>query len=168
MLFIQHDELTALDTGMAIVLPLTTQGRPTMRHFRVHIAPRERLLKDSYVVVDEPRTIDRMSLGEGPLATLTRTEMSTVERGLLTALGIIYGIPPAPGQRRHKTSVKSTRRQPLPKAVSSLSSPSLLSRHTEQGQRHTIPSVVHRARPRVEPGLGTSRHKPEAPLLHID
>ena len=88
VLILQNDEFIALHTGMVIVLPLTTQGRPQMHHFRPMIAGRGRLLKDSYVVVEQPRTLDRASIGEGPLTELTSEELATVERSLATALGM--------------------------------------------------------------------------------
>ena len=87
VLVMQNDDLTALDTGMVIVLPLTSQGRPHMTHFRPLITARHRLQKDSYVVVEQPRTLERATIGEGPLTELTAEEMATVERGLATALG---------------------------------------------------------------------------------
>lgn len=88
VLVMQNDDLIALETGMVIVLPLTSQGRPHMQHFRPLITARDRLQQDSYVVVEQPRTLDRTTIGEGPLTTLTNAEMVTVERGLATALGM--------------------------------------------------------------------------------
>jgi len=75
VLVMQHDDLTALDTGMVLVLPLTTQGRPHMTHFRPVVTARDRLQQDSYVVVEQPRTLDRAAIGEGPLTVLTTEEM---------------------------------------------------------------------------------------------
>ncbi|WP_440998193.1 type II toxin-antitoxin system PemK/MazF family toxin [Arhodomonas sp. SL1] len=89
VLIMQHDALLALNTGMLIVLPLTTQARPSMAHFRPRIPARDRLLRESYVVVEQPRTLDAAYIGDGPLTTLSTEEMVAVERGLSTALGIV-------------------------------------------------------------------------------
>jgi mRNA interferase MazF len=85
----QADELIAGGSTMVIVLPLTTRVYPGFRRWRVTVSARDRLLKDSQVVVDQPRTLDRTRLGEGPLATLTGEEMAAVEKSLRGVLGML-------------------------------------------------------------------------------
>jgi len=88
VVLLQADELTAAGCETVIVLPLTTQARSGMHRFRVELKARGRLLKDCFVVMEKPRTLDRSRLGEGPLAVLTGEEMAAVERSLKAVLGL--------------------------------------------------------------------------------
>lgn len=95
VLVFQDDALTAIGTPMIIILPLTTQIYPAFKQWRVTITARHRLLKDCQVIVDQPRTLDRSRLGEGPLATLSAEEMISVERAFLGVCGMFhYAIRP--------------------------------------------------------------------------
>jgi mRNA interferase MazF len=85
----QADELIAGGSTMVIVLPLTTRVYPGFRRWRVTVSARDRLLKDSQVVVDQPRALDRARLGDGPLTTLTDAEMAAVEKSLRGVLGML-------------------------------------------------------------------------------
>lgn len=87
VLIVQADELTAAGTPLIIVLPLTTQVRPGFKLWRVNISARGRLRQDCQVIVDQPRALDQARFGDGPLTTLTREEMATVERSLRVVLG---------------------------------------------------------------------------------
>ena len=89
VLIMQADELLAAGMPMVVVLPLTTQIHTGLSRWRVSIPARDRLLKESQVVVDQPRTLDRSRLGEGPLTRLTGTEMEAVESGLKIVLGFL-------------------------------------------------------------------------------
>ena len=71
-----------------MVLPLTSQVRPDAEPLRVTIGARGGLRGDSQVIVEQPRTLDRARLGEGPLTELTGHEMDEVERSLLAVLGV--------------------------------------------------------------------------------
>jgi mRNA interferase MazF len=88
VLIVQADELTAAGTPLVVVLPVTTSIYPAFKLWRVSIAARDRLEKPCQVIVDQPRALDKNRLGDGPLTTLTRNEMSAVERGLQMVLGI--------------------------------------------------------------------------------
>jgi mRNA interferase MazF len=90
VLVFQDDALTAIGTPMIIILPLTTQIYPAFKQWRVTITARHRLLKDCQVIVDQPRTLDRFRLGEGPLATLSEEEMISVERAFLGVCGMFH------------------------------------------------------------------------------
>lgn len=89
VLVMQADELTRAGADTVVVLPLTTRGRPDMSLFRIRIPARDRLLADSYVAIEKPRALDPSRLGEGPLTTLDQDEMSSVERSLTAALGML-------------------------------------------------------------------------------
>ena len=88
VLILQSDRLLETPIPTCVVLPLTTRLRPGLGHFRVPIPARQRLLRDSEIIVDQPRTLDRDRLGAGPLTLLTSSELASVERILLAVLGI--------------------------------------------------------------------------------
>ena len=71
-----------------MVLPLTSQVRPDAEPLRVTIGARGGLRDDSQVIVEQPRTLGRARLGDGPLTELTSHEMDEVERSLLAVLGV--------------------------------------------------------------------------------
>lgn len=82
------DELLAAGTPLVIVLPLTSRLVAGLRRFRISLPARDRLLKESQVLVDQPWTLDRARLGEGPLTKLTEAELSAVEESLRVVLGM--------------------------------------------------------------------------------
>ena len=88
VLIVQADELTAAGTPLIIVLPLTTQVRPSFTLWRVSIPARGRLRQDCQIIVDQPRALDQARFGDGPLTTLTREEMQAVERSLRIVMGM--------------------------------------------------------------------------------
>jgi mRNA interferase MazF len=88
VLIVQEDHLTEAGLPTVVVLPLTTQVRPGLQHLRVLIRARDRLQQDCQVMVDQPRTLDRTRLGEGPLAVLTPAELAQVNQALQVLLGL--------------------------------------------------------------------------------
>lgn len=95
VLVFQDNALTAIGTPMIIILPMTTQIYPAFKQWRITVKARSRLLKDCQIIVDQPRTLDRSRLGEGPLAILSEEEMVSVERAFLGVSGMFhYAIHP--------------------------------------------------------------------------
>ena len=88
VLVIQEDALTVAGYPTVVILPLTTRLRQTPGPFRVSISPRGKLKQLFQVITAEPRAIDRQRLLQGPLTRLLPDEMSAVEKGLLTAMGM--------------------------------------------------------------------------------
>ena len=88
VLVLQADELTGIGSPMVVVLPMTTQVYPGYKRWRITVPARDRLLKDCQVVVDQPRALDRERCGEGPLTTLTKEELQSVERAFLGICGL--------------------------------------------------------------------------------
>jgi len=88
VLVVQADFLTAQGEPTIIVLPLTTQVRKSKEPLHVTIPARDRLAEACQVVPEQPRTLDRRRLIEGPLARLDTQEMRAVERSLLAVLGL--------------------------------------------------------------------------------
>jgi mRNA interferase MazF len=89
VLIMQADFLTQQGHATVVVLPLTTQVRPAMEPLRVTIAARDRLREACQVMPEQPRTLDRTRLADGPLTILTAEEMAKVERALLAVLGML-------------------------------------------------------------------------------
>ncbi|HEY0464546.1 MAG TPA: type II toxin-antitoxin system PemK/MazF family toxin [Polyangiaceae bacterium] len=89
VLVIQADFLTEQGEPTAVVLPLTTQVRPSKQPLHVTIPARGDLQQDCQVVPEQPRTLDRLRLVRGPLTSVTAEEMGAVERSLMAVLGMI-------------------------------------------------------------------------------
>lgn len=93
VLIIQEDALTQEGADTVIILPISTQLRSGFEHYRVTLPFRDRLLKKSQIIIEKPRALDRRRFREGPLTTLTNDEMTAVERGLLTVMGMAGYLP---------------------------------------------------------------------------
>ncbi len=70
-----------------IVLPLSTQGQPDSAALRLHIPARGDLRHDCFVLVDQPRTLERKRFADKPLTMLTADELGRLERSLRAVLG---------------------------------------------------------------------------------
>lgn len=89
VLIVQDDRLNQTGLQTLLVLPLTPQFRPAFAPMRVKLRARDRLVKDSYVMVEQVQVADRARFGEGPLTILTAEEMATVEKSLRAVLGML-------------------------------------------------------------------------------
>lgn len=80
-----------LNAGSPVVMaaPLTTQFWPGMAALRIPVSARGRLLKDSYVALEQTRALDRGRFADTKLAELTEDEMQRVERQLMTMFGVV-------------------------------------------------------------------------------
>lgn len=90
VLILLDDQLLSTQMSPVLCTPLTSQLFAELAPLRVEIAPRGRLLKLCYVMPEQTRALDRNRFGEGPLATLTQTEMTQVERLFLAACGMAH------------------------------------------------------------------------------
>jgi mRNA interferase MazF len=88
VLILQADWFSRVQRYTVVVLPLTAQVRKEAEPLRVTLNARDRLLRDCQVVVEQPRTLDRRRIGDGPLTTLTADELLAVEQSLLSVLGM--------------------------------------------------------------------------------
>lgn len=86
---IQADLLTDAGIPTVLVVPLTTQMRRGAELLRVLIPARERLVRDSYAMAEQPRALDRTRLGEGPLTRLTAEELLKLERALRAVMALL-------------------------------------------------------------------------------
>ena len=80
-----------LDAGSPIVMaaPLTTQYWPGMAALRIPVSARSRLLKDSYVALEQMRALDCSRFSDSCLGILSAEEMQTVEHQLMMMFGIV-------------------------------------------------------------------------------
>ncbi|MHB1230811.1 MAG: type II toxin-antitoxin system PemK/MazF family toxin [Halothiobacillus sp.] len=80
-----------LDAGSPVVMvaPLTTQYWPGMAALRVAVSKRDRLLKESFVALEQMRALDRSRFGDVRLAELSENEMQTVDRQLMVMFGMV-------------------------------------------------------------------------------
>lgn len=88
VLIVQADFLIAQGDPTLIVLPLTTQVRPSKEPLHVTIPRRDALEQPCQVMPEHPRSLDRGRLIEGPLTKLNGDELRAVERSLLAVLGL--------------------------------------------------------------------------------
>ncbi len=88
VLILQANFLTAQGEPTIIVLPLTTRVRKSKEPLHVTIPARDRLRNACQVVPEQPRTLDRARLADGPLTRLTSEEMAAVERSFRTVTGL--------------------------------------------------------------------------------
>jgi mRNA interferase MazF len=89
ILIVQADFLTDQGEATVIVLPLTTQVRAAKEPLHVTIRARDRLTQDCQVMPEQPRTLDRNRLRDGPLTRLEEGEMRAVEKSLMAVLGLM-------------------------------------------------------------------------------
>jgi mRNA interferase MazF len=88
VVILMEDRFINTEAPVIMAAPLTTQYWPSLSSLRIRITPRSRLLKESHIVLEQTRAMDRSRFGEGPLATLTAEEMALVEQRLMMMFGI--------------------------------------------------------------------------------
>lgn len=93
VLIVQVDFLIAQGDPTIIVLPLTTQVRASKEPLHVTIPARDELEESCQIMPEQPRTLDRKRLIEGPLTRLTEQELRSVERSLVAVLGLLGRVP---------------------------------------------------------------------------
>lgn len=92
VLIIQADFLIAQGEPTIVVLPLTTQVRASKEPLHVTIPKRDSLEQACQVMAEQPRTLDRQRLIEGPLTRLTADEMRRVERSFTAVVGLYESV----------------------------------------------------------------------------
>lgn len=89
VLVVQADFLLAQHDPTIVVMPLTTQVRASKEPLHVTVSARDRLTQACQVMPEQPRTLDRARLIDGPLTRLTDEELRKVERSLVAVLGLL-------------------------------------------------------------------------------
>jgi len=82
-------QTSLIEVGLPVVfiVPLSTQSWPELAAMRVEIQPRENLLKTSYAVLEQARSIDRSRIEAKKLTRLSQTELKEIEAKLTLMLG---------------------------------------------------------------------------------
>jgi mRNA interferase MazF len=87
VVILQNQTLLDIEHPSSVILPLTTQLIDHAEPLRLRIGARDRLIKDSDVLVDQIRAIDNRRLVDGPLASLSSDELACLMEYVTELLG---------------------------------------------------------------------------------
>ena len=88
VLIIQHQALLDAGYPSTLVIPLTTRLIEDAAPLRLRLSARERLERDSDLLIDQIRAIDNQRLIKGPLTILGAEDMSRIYLAILEVMGI--------------------------------------------------------------------------------
>lgn len=88
VLIIQNQALLDAGHPSTLVIPLTTRLIEDAEPLRLRLNARNRLEKDSDLLIDQIRAIDNQRLVTGPLTLLSAAEMSRIYPAILEVMGI--------------------------------------------------------------------------------
>ncbi|MBI5441822.1 MAG: type II toxin-antitoxin system PemK/MazF family toxin [Deltaproteobacteria bacterium] len=89
VLIVQNQALLDAQHPSTLVIPLTTNLVPDAEPLRVRVPARDRLDRDSDLLIDQLRAVDnRRLMGQGPLTRLTEASLRRVHQALAEVLGI--------------------------------------------------------------------------------
>ena len=87
-LLIQNQALLDAGHPSTLVIPLTTRLIEDAAPLRLRLSARDRLDRDSDLLIDQIRAIDNQRLFTGPLTLLGAEEMSLIYPAILEVMGI--------------------------------------------------------------------------------
>ena len=88
VLIIQNQALLDAGHPSTLVIPLTTRLIEDAAPLRLRLSARDRLERDSDLLIDQIRAIDNQRLVTGPLTLLSAEEMSRIYPAILEVMGI--------------------------------------------------------------------------------
>ena len=88
VLIIQNQALLDAGHPSTLVIPLTTRLIENAAPLRLRLSARDRLDRDSDLLIDQIRAIDNQRLVTGPLTLLGAEEMSGIYPAILEVMGI--------------------------------------------------------------------------------
>ena len=88
VLIIQNQALLDAGHPSTLVIPLTTRLIEDAAPLRLRLSARDRLDRDSDLLIDQIRAIDNQRLVTGPLTLLGAEEMSGIYPAILEVMGI--------------------------------------------------------------------------------
>jgi mRNA interferase MazF len=88
VLILQDQALLDAGHPSTIIIPLTTNLIDDAEPLRVRVKAREKLAKDSDLLIDQIRTIDNRRLTAGPIAALDPELMKKIHHAVLEVTGI--------------------------------------------------------------------------------
>jgi len=93
VLIIQNQALLDAGHPSTLVIPLTTRLIEDAVPLRLRLSARDRLERDSDLLIDQIRAIDNQRLVTGPLTLLGAEEMSRIYSAILEVMGIELNPP---------------------------------------------------------------------------
>jgi len=88
VLIIQNQGLLDAGHPSTLVIPLTTRLIEDAAPLRLRVSARDRLDRDSDLLIDQIRAIDNQRLVTGPLTLLSEEELSRIYLAILEVMGI--------------------------------------------------------------------------------
>lgn len=88
VLVVQNQALLDIDHPSTLVIPLTTNLVDDALPLRLRVTARDRLEKDSDLLIDQLRAIDNARLTAGPLTTLDAVTLGQVREAVSEVLGL--------------------------------------------------------------------------------
>ena len=88
VLIIQNQALLDAGHPSTLVIPLTTRLIEDAAPLRLRLSTRDRLDRDSDLLIDQIRAIDNKRLVTGPLTLLDADEMSQIYHAIMEVMGI--------------------------------------------------------------------------------
>jgi len=88
VLIIQNQALLDASHPSTLVIPLTTRLIEDAAPLRLRLSARDRLDRDSDLLIDQIRAIDNQRLVTGPLTFLNEEELSRIYSSILEVMGI--------------------------------------------------------------------------------
>ncbi len=88
VLIIQNQALLDAGHPSTLVIPLTTRLIEDAAPLRLRLSGRDRLERDSDLLIDQIRAIDNQRLVTGPLTLLSEEELSRIYSATLEVMGI--------------------------------------------------------------------------------
>ena len=88
VLIIQNQALLDAGHPSTLVIPLTTRLIEDAAPLRLRLSARDRLDRDSDLLIDQIRAIDNQRLVTGPLTLLGAEEMSRIYSAILEVMGL--------------------------------------------------------------------------------
>jgi len=95
VLIIQSQALLDAGHPSTLIIPLTTRLIEDAEPLRLRLSVRDRLDRDSDLLIDQIRAIDNQRLVTGPLTLLGAEEMSRIYSAILEVMGIDLDQPMA-------------------------------------------------------------------------
>jgi mRNA interferase MazF len=88
VLIIQNQALLDASHPSTLIIPLTTRLIENAEPLRLRLSSRDRLERDSDLLIDQIRAIDNQRLVTGPLTQLGAEEISRIYSAILEVMGI--------------------------------------------------------------------------------
>ena len=88
VLVLQSQVLLDIEHPSTLIVPLTTNLVNDAYPLRIRIKAKDKLKKDSDLIIDQLRAIDNKRLTEGPLASLDKNELKDVFAAVFDVVGM--------------------------------------------------------------------------------